>query len=124
MKLTAEQSRTLLEKHGCYCAEACDKCGQVLGPVRYTRASDSGVWCSPQCRGDAQRTKILKSGRPRKYRTKKERRRAKSQQQRIYRSRPRVEKTACIETETKDLQAQNTALSCYPSSGVLGSRFV
>ena len=54
MKLNNAKSYALLEKHGCYVSEACDKCGQVLGPVRYTRKGDTGVWCSRQCRDGAE----------------------------------------------------------------------
>ncbi len=50
MLFTIQQSHELLAKHGCYVTEACDKCGQILGPVRYTRKGDSGVWCSRKCR--------------------------------------------------------------------------
>jgi hypothetical protein len=46
MRLTIEQSYTLLKKHGCYVNEACDKCGHILGPVRFTQRSDNGAWCS------------------------------------------------------------------------------
>ena len=45
MKLTTEESYTLLKKYGCYVTEACDKCRQILGPVRYARR-----WCSRECR--------------------------------------------------------------------------
>lgn len=50
MHLTKEQSHALLEKHGCCVTEVCDKCGHVLGPVRFTRRDDEGVWCSRECR--------------------------------------------------------------------------
>jgi hypothetical protein len=50
MRLTVEQSYMLLEKHGCYVSEACDNCGQILGPVRYTRKDSTGAWCSRKCR--------------------------------------------------------------------------
>jgi len=43
MKITASQSRELLERFGCYVTEACDKCGRVLGPVRYTRKDEAVV---------------------------------------------------------------------------------
>ena len=46
MKLTTEQSYALLEKHRSYVTEACEKCGRILGPVRYTRKGETGVWCS------------------------------------------------------------------------------
>ena len=54
MKLITQQSYALLEIYGCYVTEACDKCGQILGPVRYTRKGDTGVWCSRQCRDGAE----------------------------------------------------------------------
>ena len=50
MRLSVEQSRALLEKYGCYVTEACDKCGRVLGAVRFSRHYDCGVWCSRVCR--------------------------------------------------------------------------
>jgi hypothetical protein len=54
MRLTREQSYALLEKYGCYVTEVCDKCGQILGPVRFTRRDDDGVWCSRECRDGAE----------------------------------------------------------------------
>jgi hypothetical protein len=57
MRLITTQGYELLERFGCYVIEACDKCGQLLGSVRYTR----------------------KGGRPRKHKTNAER-------QRVYRS--------------------------------------
>jgi hypothetical protein len=53
MKLTARQAYELLEKHGSYITEICDRCGKGIGPVRFTRRDDSGVWCSPECRDGA-----------------------------------------------------------------------
>jgi hypothetical protein len=50
MRLTEEQSRALLAKHGLYVTEACDRCGKLLGPVRFTRSGESGKWCSRLCR--------------------------------------------------------------------------
>jgi hypothetical protein len=50
MHLTKEQSHTLLEEHGCYVTEVCDKCGHILGPVRFTGRDEKGVWCSRECR--------------------------------------------------------------------------
>jgi hypothetical protein len=46
MRLTEEQSRSLLVKHGAYVTEVCDKCGKILGPVRFTRYGQTGEWCS------------------------------------------------------------------------------
>ncbi len=117
MRLSTEQSYALLEKYGCYVTEACDRCGQLLGPVRITRRGDSGVWCSRECRGDGERRAIRKNGRPRKYRSAEQCRAAKTQQQRNYRLCPDVEKTACIQMETKDLQAQKSPLSHTPLGG-------
>jgi hypothetical protein len=50
MQLTEAQSRKLLQTHGVYVSEACDRCGQILGHVRYTRRNQSGEWCSRACR--------------------------------------------------------------------------
>jgi hypothetical protein len=53
MQLNIAQSYRLLDSHRCFVREVCDKCGQLLGPVRFTRRSDSGVWCSRECRDGA-----------------------------------------------------------------------
>jgi hypothetical protein len=105
MRLTTEQSYALLEKHGCYVTEACDKCGRMLGPVRYTRKGEEGVWCSSGCRGDVESTTVRKGGRPRKYRTPEECRAAKTAQQRVYRNVSVWKKPTFSLLETKSLQA-------------------
>lgn len=112
MLLTTQQSYELLAKHGCFVKECCDKCGQLLGPVRFTRRDDSGVWCSGECRGDVERRAIRKGGRPRKHRTG-------AQRQRAYRHRSGVTKPPCSLTETKDLQTHKTPLSHHPLTGPL-----
>jgi len=50
MQLTEAQSRELLRIHGAYVTEACDGCGKILGPVRYTSWGGKGEWCSQLCR--------------------------------------------------------------------------
>jgi hypothetical protein len=50
MHLIREQSYALLEKRGCYVTEVCDRCSQILGPVRFSQRNDKGVWCSRECR--------------------------------------------------------------------------
>ena len=50
MRLTESQSRELLAMYGAYVTEACDKCGQILGPTRFTRCGKPGEWCSRLCR--------------------------------------------------------------------------
>lgn len=114
MKLTTAQSYELFATRGCYATEACDKCGQLLGPVRYTRKNELGVWCSRECRGDAERVAVRKSGRPRKYRTPEQRRAAKTRQQQVYRNVAVWKKLPRRLSETKDLQARNSPLSRYP----------
>jgi hypothetical protein len=52
--LTVQQSYELLAKHGCYITEICDACGRGIGPVRFTRRGEAGVWCSRECRGGAE----------------------------------------------------------------------
>ena|SRR5215467_7075462 len=110
MMLREELRRRLLEDRGIYVKEACDRCGQLLGPVRYTRRGDAGECCSRECRGDAERPVVRKGGRPRKHRSNAER-------QRVYRSRLSVTKPSRSFAETKDLQAQKTLLSHAPLSG-------
>lgn len=53
MRLTPQRSYSLLEKHACFVSDACDKCGQILGLVRFTRSGERGVWCSGECRDGA-----------------------------------------------------------------------
>jgi hypothetical protein len=48
--LREELRRRLLKDRGIYATEACDKCGQILGSVRFTRRDSSGDWCSRECR--------------------------------------------------------------------------
>ena len=85
MLLAIQKSYELLAKYGCFAREICDKCGIVLGAVRFTRHGESEVYCSRECRGDARRSTILRPGRPRKYKTGRERRAAKTRQQQVYR---------------------------------------
>ena len=89
MHLTVEQSRKALAEHGCYVTEACDKCGKLLGCVRYTRRGEPGEWCSDLCRDGAEQVAERaerKGGRPAKYRTVAERRRANAEYQRAHRA--------------------------------------
>ena len=114
MLLAIQKSYELLAKYGFFAREICDKCGIVLGAVRFTRHGESEVYCSRECRGDAHRSATLRPGRPRKYKTDGERRAAKTRQQQVYRSHPNVEKTVRIHSETKNLQTQKSPLSQYP----------
>jgi hypothetical protein len=50
MQLTEAQRRELLQTHNVYVAEVCDRCGRILGHVRYTRRNQPGEWCSKICR--------------------------------------------------------------------------
>jgi RNase P subunit RPR2 len=54
MLLTIKQSYRLLDLHGCFVREVCDRCGAILGPVRYTRERERGEWCSRECRDGAE----------------------------------------------------------------------
>ena len=85
MLLDIEKSYELLAKYGCFAREICDQCGIVLGAVRFTRHGESQVYCSRECRGDAHRAATLRPGRPRKYKSDRERRAAKTRQQWLYR---------------------------------------
>lgn len=48
--LSTELRDRLMREHNIYVTEACDGCGQLLGPVRFTRLGASGVWCARECR--------------------------------------------------------------------------
>lgn len=50
MKLSREQSQKLLRERGIWTTEACDRCGNLLGSIRWTRKGESGEWCSTECR--------------------------------------------------------------------------
>jgi hypothetical protein len=117
MLLAMQKSYELLAKYGFFAREICDKCGNVLGAVRFTRHGKSEVYCSRKCRGDAQRSSTHRQGRPRKYKTDRERRAAKTRQQQVYRSHPNVEKTVRIQSETKNLQTQKVPLSYLGTPG-------
>lgn len=119
MHLSIQQSRELLEKYGAFADSICNRCGLILGPVRFTRQGESGEWCSRECRGDGPQRSIRKGGRPRKYQTEDARRRAERLQnahrQKVFRRRvQRNGKPSCCITKTKDLQAQKSPLSHYP----------
>jgi len=87
VRLTEAQSRELLGKHGVYVSEVCNTCRKILGHVRLTRSSEPGEWCSRECRDGvqvAERERVSrKGGRPRKYRTDRERRIAERRQNAI-----------------------------------------
>jgi hypothetical protein len=51
MLLDPEVRLQLQRDRGLYVTECCDKCGRLLGPVRFTRRGDAGAWCSEACRG-------------------------------------------------------------------------
>jgi hypothetical protein len=50
VRLTVQQGYALLAKHGVYAREICEKCGAVLGAVRFTKKGESREWCSRECR--------------------------------------------------------------------------
>jgi hypothetical protein len=118
MLLTIQNSYELLAKYGFFAREICDTCGIVLGAVRFTRHNESKVYCSRECRGDAQRSSTHRRERPRKYKTDRERRAAKTRQQQVYRSHPNVEKTVRIQSETKGLQKQKWPVSYLGTPGL------
>ena len=117
MLLAIQKSYELLTNYGFFAREICDKCGIVLGAVRFTRHNASEGYCSRECRGDAHRSSTHRQGRPRKYKTDRERRATKTRQQQVYRSHPNVEKTVRIQSETKNLQTQKVPLSYLGTRG-------
>jgi len=79
MQLTESQSRELLQKHGVYVTEVCDKCGKIPGHIRFTRFGEQGEWCSRKCRDGTvavQRyNSTRKGGRPGRHETNADRQR-------------------------------------------------
>jgi hypothetical protein len=59
MQLTIAQAYELVSSHGVFARECCDKCGRLLGAVRFTRQGEAGEWCSRECRGDGARVVTL-----------------------------------------------------------------
>jgi hypothetical protein len=114
MTLTSTQGYALLAKHGVFALAVCDRCGQLLGAMRYTRRGEAGEWCSSACRGDGERQVVRRGGRPRKYRSPEDSRSAKTAQQRGYRGVAVWKKPPHSLAETKDLQARKSPLSHYP----------
>jgi len=114
MTISPELQNRLRDEYGVYATEACDRCGRVLGVVRFTRAGDSGVWCSRKCRGDSesQGQKIHKGGRPKKYKDDRARKNAHAQRQREFRLRSSVTKTCQQPNANKGLTGAILA-SCY-----------
>ncbi len=109
MILSTAQAHDLLSRHGVFAREACDRCGAILGAVRYARRGESGVWCSSECRGDGERPRIRKGGQLKKYKTDAERQRAEREQgtvrQRVFRASLCNGKPPCSFPGTKHLQA-------------------
>lgn len=50
MRLSEMHIHELRQTHGVYVAEACDRCGKILGHIRWTILGESGTWCSRRCR--------------------------------------------------------------------------
>jgi hypothetical protein len=127
MQLTVTQRCELLERHQIFAREICDKCGVVLGAVRFTRKDESGVWCSRECRGDGDRRKVRRGGRPRKYKTAGARHAAErlqnAERQKSFRGRvQRNGKPLRSLIETKDLQRRKSPLSTIPLTGSPSAR--
>jgi hypothetical protein len=97
MQIDLSMTYDVLARYGVFAREACDRCGQVLGAVRYTRQGELGAWCSRLCRGDADRPAIHRGGRPRKHATDADR-------QRSYRANLSVTKPVSSLLETKELR--------------------
>src|SRR5690349_20304325 len=100
MMLREDLRSRLLADRGIDVKECCDRCGQLLGAVRFTRKDEPGVWCSRECRGDEVQNTVRRGGRPRKHDSD-------AAKQSAYRDRIlSVTKPPCSVAETKDLQEQ------------------
>lgn len=114
MMLSIELRRQLQVDRGVYVTEACDQCGKLLGPVRFTRRDDSGVWCSRECRDGveaAQKRIASRGGRPRKHKNNAEKCRAHRNRTENLLTDTKPVSTLLI---TNELQTQNQALAITP----------
>jgi hypothetical protein len=117
MRLTREQSQKLLPERGIWIAEACDKCGKLLGSVRWTCRGEPGEWCSTQCRdGKEAVAQRRKGGRPTKYRDANQRSKANARYQREFRHRQDVRKTPSQPTGEQRLTDAILAFGYPPTS--------
>lgn len=53
MMLSIELRERLKRERGICVHECCNRCGQLLGAVRYARFGQPGAWCNRQCRDGA-----------------------------------------------------------------------
>lgn len=68
MRIAIEQQRALRRERGDCANEACDRCGRILGAVRYTQRGEPGEWCSEVCRdgiAPSEAREVRRSRRPR-----------------------------------------------------------
>ena len=116
MRLTSQQQDALRRERGIFANEACDRCGKLLGSVRYTRKGEPGEWCSELCRDGVEAVEARrKGGRPRKYRNPRQQRRAHAEQQRAYRESLSVTKTPSQFIENTKLADSIFASPDYPT---------
>ena len=122
MRLSEKQIVELQRSHGVLVREACDSCGKILGAVRWTRRSEPGEWCSEICRdgsGAVESRNLRRAGRPRKYKSERQRRIAKRVQgaarQRAFRRRSGVTRNCLKLTEHAALTDASFRSGCPPS---------
>lgn len=48
--ILSEKLQHVLRSRGLYLTEACDRCGSLLGQVRWTVHGKPAAWCSKKCR--------------------------------------------------------------------------
>jgi hypothetical protein len=113
--LPVEVRERLKAERGIYITGGCDTCGKLLGPVRWTRANEAGVWCSARCRDGAKAVAAReqhRGGRPRKHKSNAEKCRA-------YRGRRAHvlgdTKPVCTPLKARELESQNQAFSHHPT---------
>jgi len=122
MNIKPEQSRQILEKQGIRVNEACDKCGKLLGSVRFTIYGQKGVWCSLECRDGVEAaarydaTRHRQGGRPKLRLSVKARLARRREQNRIAKRAERlgVSKNHPVANDSKQLAGAKIADMCGP----------
>ena len=122
--LRAELRRRLLAARGIYVTEACDRCGQLLGELRYTRRGESGEWCSRECRDGVKQAVEHATLVQRKYATHAERVAARREKKAAHMRRARHQKTASQPTmNQQDTVSTFRSQAVHPRQIIHGSKF-
>ena len=125
MKLSERQIVGLRRSYAVCVRDACDRCGNLLGAVRWTRRGEPGEWCSELCRdGFKTERKRKRGGRPRLKLSAKGRasHRRKQVRDAVERHRLGVIKNCLELNETAGFADAFSRSGCHPTSPATATR--